>query len=436
MRQLDRRTREIAADKPIAMRSFVDIEERNTSTSTTCSRRRAKDRARTRSLQKLGAYYGACMDEAAIEKAGIKPIAAAARARSRRSRTRSRCRPRSRAARRTARCRCSRFGPTQDFADATKVIAGIDQGGLGLPDRDYYLEGRRQVEGAAPGVRRATSPRCSSRPATSPTRPSRRPPTIIALETEIAKVSKDQRRAPRSEGHVQQDRSRRRREGDAADFDWDDVLEGRRACQASRTSRSTSPDFLAGVDALLDDDEARGVAQLPDVPRHRATRRRCSTKKLEDVHFKLAAGAHRRRPSSSRAGSAASTRPTARSAICSARRSSRDRFAGASKAAAEDQVQAICAAMNANLDALPWMDATTKQQAHDQARRDGLPRSAIPRSGARYDVQDRREDYAANALAARTAEHARQLAKIGKPVDRDDWHMTRADGQRVLRPAR
>ncbi len=32
------------------------------------------------------------------------------------------------------------FGSQQDFKDATKVIAGVDQGGLGLPDRDYYLK--------------------------------------------------------------------------------------------------------------------------------------------------------------------------------------------------------------------------------------------------------------------------------------------------------
>jgi len=32
------------------------------------------------------------------------------------------------------------FGSQQDFKDATQVIGGADQGGLGLPDRDYYLK--------------------------------------------------------------------------------------------------------------------------------------------------------------------------------------------------------------------------------------------------------------------------------------------------------
>src|SRR5437764_1446854 len=32
------------------------------------------------------------------------------------------------------------FGSQQDFKDARQVIGGADQGGLGLPDRDYYLK--------------------------------------------------------------------------------------------------------------------------------------------------------------------------------------------------------------------------------------------------------------------------------------------------------
>src|SRR5437016_13795573 len=32
------------------------------------------------------------------------------------------------------------FGSSQDFKDSTQVIATADQGGLGLPDRDYYLK--------------------------------------------------------------------------------------------------------------------------------------------------------------------------------------------------------------------------------------------------------------------------------------------------------
>ena len=32
------------------------------------------------------------------------------------------------------------FGQGQDLDDASKVVASADQGGLGLPDRDYYFK--------------------------------------------------------------------------------------------------------------------------------------------------------------------------------------------------------------------------------------------------------------------------------------------------------
>ena len=74
------------------------------------------------------------------------------------------------------------FHSTQDYKNSSQVIAEVDQGGLGLPDRDYYLKtDAKSVEirnayeshvkkmfellGDAPGVA-ATEPRpsCESKP--------------------------------------------------------------------------------------------------------------------------------------------------------------------------------------------------------------------------------------------------------------------------------
>jgi len=33
-----------------------------------------------------------------------------------------------------------RFGSRTDLHDATREVANVDQGGLGMPDRDYYLK--------------------------------------------------------------------------------------------------------------------------------------------------------------------------------------------------------------------------------------------------------------------------------------------------------
>ncbi len=55
------------------------------------------------------------------------------------------------------------IGSQQDFKDATLVIAGLDQDGLGLPDRDYYLEDDADSEGGARVLPRARAAHAGAR---------------------------------------------------------------------------------------------------------------------------------------------------------------------------------------------------------------------------------------------------------------------------------
>src|SRR5688572_12239792 len=89
--------------------------------------------------RQIGDYYTACMDEKGIEALGLKPVKA----------TLDRIAgltTRADLAGEVARLHSQGvevlfgFGAQQDFKDATRVIAAVDQGGLGLPDRDYYLK--------------------------------------------------------------------------------------------------------------------------------------------------------------------------------------------------------------------------------------------------------------------------------------------------------
>ena len=89
--------------------------------------------------QKIGDFYAACMNEAAIESKGVTPI-----------------KPQLdeidalRSKEQLAALLASlgklgingmfSFGATPDFKDASRNIAAIDQGGLSLPDRDYYVK--------------------------------------------------------------------------------------------------------------------------------------------------------------------------------------------------------------------------------------------------------------------------------------------------------
>jgi putative endopeptidase len=90
--------------------------------------------------QKLGSFYRACMDEAAIEKAGTAPVDPLLRAVDGVGDVASLANEI--ASLQTAGVNDGLdFGSEPDTKDSSRTIATIGLGGLGLPDRDYYLNG-------------------------------------------------------------------------------------------------------------------------------------------------------------------------------------------------------------------------------------------------------------------------------------------------------
>jgi predicted metalloendopeptidase len=89
------------------------------------------------SEQKIGDFYASCMDTSAIEAQGRKPIGPALE-------EIARVKSKDQLPGIAARLHAWRahpffqFGSTQDLKDSSRVIAESNQGGLGLPDRDYY----------------------------------------------------------------------------------------------------------------------------------------------------------------------------------------------------------------------------------------------------------------------------------------------------------
>lgn len=87
----------------------------------------------------IGDYYGACMDEASVNKKGIAPLKPDLDAingmKSKSDLTAVITR-----LHRSSTPGLFRFSSTQDAKDSATVIAEFDQGGLGLPNRDYYFK--------------------------------------------------------------------------------------------------------------------------------------------------------------------------------------------------------------------------------------------------------------------------------------------------------
>ncbi len=99
-------------------------------------------------------------------------------------------------------------------------------------------------------------------------------------------------------------------------------------------------------------------------------------------------------------------------------------FPPEAKQRAQKMVKQIEDAMQQDIDGLPWMSAATKQQAleklHTLANKIGYPDKWRDYSA----LSIARDDYMGNVLRARVFEFNRQIAKIGKPVDRGEWSMS------------
>ena len=367
---------------------------------------------------KLGAYYAACMDEAAIEKAGTAPIqplldtiAKVADAKS--------------AATAVVDLHVHAvfaffaIGPQQDFADATKVIASLDQAGLGLPDRKYYLENG----GTMPATRKtylghiermfALLGRSAKDAKTAAA-------DAMRIETTLAKAQQDEvtRRDPHNVYH------RVERAGletkVAPSFPWGDYLT-RLGIPTVTAISVNEPSYFTKVAALL---RTEKVAALKNYLTWRVLDESAEDlgKAWVDEAFtmkKVLAGVKELPPRWRRCVHRADGdlgELLAQSYV-------KERFGGDSKVRAVDLTKAVLGAMRVELDNLPWMDAPTRAAA--KAKLDKMAYLVgFPDTWKKYDFEVTRTDFARNVHAATTWELARQLAKIGKPVDRFDWQMT------------
>jgi len=371
------------------------------------------ERAATQPGDPLGAYYAACMDEPAIEQAGLAPIQPlldlAASARDAKS-----------AAQAVIALHAAGvfplfgIGPQQDFADATQVIAALDQGGLGLPDRTYYVDDK----GSLPRTRELYQAHIERMFALlGDAAPKLAAQDVMRVETALARVHQDAivRRDPRAMYHRIDLRGLERV---APTFPWRDYLA--RLNVTSTAITVNDPAYYAAAAKLL-------ASEAPPALQHyfawtvlRATASLLGSAWVSEAHRIVAdLGGERDLPPRWRR--------------CTSRADSdlgellgqayvRQRFPADAKPHTVELVTSVLAAMRAQFDRLSWMDAPTREAA----------RAKLDRMTYLVGFPDRWRSYdfpigpafASNVQAATRFELARQLAKIGKPVARGEWQMT------------
>ena len=406
---------EIPADQPLAMRGFIDIAARNLEYMHGLLDRAAKAPGNDPALKQLGTFYRSCMDEDEIEKTGLgalRPLLSTI------DRVKD---PRSLS---TALAALHAAGvpalfdlyPSQDAHDARVVIARLNQAGLGLPDRDYYLQPDENYSSArsayltyAESVLAALGHKDAHNEAAA----------VLGLETQIATLSQD-KAGQRDLQNTYNKLDRQTLATVLGHLDWTAFWTGV-GLPRIKTINVSSRAMFEAMNALIPTVKPETWRAYLAVQLVNATSDQLP-RSIAELGFQLSSaltGQPELPPRWKRC--VGFTEGALRDLVGQA--FLRDRLGPAARAASEDQVRAIVDAMTRNLDALDWMDDTTRGEA--KAKLTAMTyQVGAPRKWLSYPFKLDAHGWLANAVAARKAERARQLAKIDRPFDRDDWRMS------------
>jgi len=401
----------------VAWGHFNELQQRGEDVVRDVLERAAVDRpGRTATEQKIGDYYATCMDESAIERAGTQTLAgdferiSAMRAKEdlpneiallHRQGTKA----------------LFGFSSGADYNDARRVIAALDQGGLGLPDRDYYLkDDARSLElrlQYVDHIRRVFELLGDARE-----KAAAEAEVVMTIETGLAANALDQttRRDPRRVYHLL---SLAELAALSPAFDWSRYF-GAAGAPAFASLNVVEPEFVRGMNRLLG---STPLADWQTYLRWQVVHAGAPVLPLafvnEDFRFFSATlrGAKELSPRWRRCVIAAAEdlgEMVGREHVLQT-------FGAEGKARTLAMVGALEHALAADIEGLPWMSAETKKAAlvklHATANRIGYP--DIWRDYAALTIV--RGDALGNSRRARTWDRQRRVGNIGQALDKRDW---------------
>ena len=368
----------------------------------------------------LGDYYASCMDEAAIEKAGIKPLEPWLKAIDGIKDPASLTKLLGRMQAELGTGIVFEQTAAQDFGDATQVVAMLWQAGLGMPEREYYLEStpkmtelRNKYEAhVAAMMQLAGEPEAKAKASAK---------KVLEIETAFAKawMSKEDRREPKKIHHRA---TKPELAKVAPGIQWDAWLDGAHAKEVSAFNVA-QPEYMKALGAMIN-----GKVSIADWKTYlRWHLFRVSGNDLgqkfvdEKFKWKQALTGAEKLP--------ARWKRCVRSIDSSMGEALAQPFVKKTLGAEGKQtvvgmVRAIEQAMHQNLEKLSWMDEPTRKAAFGKLGKIAN-KIAYPDKWRNYDkLEITRDSYLVNEQRSAAFEHARQLAKIGKPVDRSEWQMS------------
>ena len=369
--------------------------------------------------QKIGDFYSSCMDEAGINRKGTAPLKPEL---DRIGSLKSKSDLPEELAHLHAMSVDALFsyGSLQDFKDATKVIAVADQGGLGLPERDYYTRtDAKSVELRKQYVQHVTDTfKLLGEPAQTATADAN---TVMEIETALAQTSRTvvERRDPATLYHIMTVN-----ELIAIDpgIGWARYMRAT-GTPAVQTLNVFEPGFFKGLEALL---QKQGLDSIKTYLRWHVVQALSPmlpdafVNENFDFYGKTLRGQKELQARWKRCVTATDNNLGEALGQAFVERT----FGEQGKARTLQMVKDIEGAMQRDINQLSWMSDATKKKAleklHAVANKIGYPDKW--RDYSSYVVKP--VDAMGNIVRGSEFEWRRQIAKIGKPVDKGEWGMT------------
>jgi predicted metalloendopeptidase len=378
----------------------------------------ANDPKRSPVQQKIGDYYASCMDEAAANKAGYKPLQPEL---DRIAALKDKTQMMELIAHETlvGPNPIFGFGSSPDLHNSEMVIASIDQAGITLPDRDYYLKDDADMVAIRKGYL-AHMVKMFGMLGQSPEQAAKSADTVMKIETELARAAMDRtlRRDPKNIDHKM---ALADIETAAPNFHLRSYFAAAGA-PAFKELNVANPDFFKQVNAIIDSTPldswktyltwgmlANAAPWLSDdfVQEDFQFTQQFTGQKELSPRWKRCINA------TDGALGEALGQPYVD-----------ETFGKDGKARMLKMVDALEKSLHKDITELPWMTAATKKEALVKlaAIRNKIGYPDSWRDYSKLSVT--RDNFLANVQRATEFESNRQIQKIGKPVDKLEWGVT------------
>jgi putative endopeptidase len=369
--------------------------------------------------QKIGDYYATCMDTTKIDAAGIHPLDVELERIAKISDIASLEAEVGHLQSFGANAMFA-FGSIQDFNDSTEQTGVAFQGGIGLPDRDYYVKDDDRSKQIRDGYRQHLI-KMFGLMGDNAERSIAEADTVMKIETTLANASMT-RVDIRDPEKIYNRKSVEDLQKLTPHFDWMAYFKSL-GFPGVRVVNAAQPEFLKALDAQLASvslDDWKIYLRWHLV--HIAAPRLSASFVDENFSFfgRVLTGTPEQQPRWKRCvqatdrglGEALGQKYVARA------------FPPAAKVRALEMVHGLIDALREDLKTLPWMSPATRAQALIKLNaitlKIGYPDTWRDYSAMAVD----RDSYVINAFRAQHFEFHRDLAKIGKPVDHGEWGMT------------